>query len=127
VSPVAPAWRWAGVAAGLLVGAAIGLLGAFVQAQRLLVGSVGLPWGVALVWVALLLAVRAGAWAVGTRWAAWAVTVGWLVVSVLLSAESPSGDVAISGGGRQLTYLIGGVILASAAATMPLPRSRRAP
>jgi hypothetical protein len=41
---------------------------------------------------------------------------------VLMSAESPSGDLALSGGGRQMTYLLGGVILASAAASLPVPR-----
>ena len=67
---------------------------------------------------------RGGAWRhVGDRVPLGRVGVapGWLVVTVALSAESPSGDVALSGGGRQLTYLLGGVVLASAAASLPLP------
>ena len=121
------AWRWFGVVVLLGLGAVIGLAGSFVQAQRLLFdapwGLVSVPWGLALVWVALVAAVRGGTWAVMTRWGGWAVLLGWLTVTVVMSAESPSGDVALSGGGRQLTYLLGGVIVASAAASLPLPRN----
>ncbi|MBK9740746.1 MAG: hypothetical protein IPO93_14895 [Actinobacteria bacterium] len=59
-----------------------------------------------------------------TRWGGWAVLAGWLVATIGFSAESTSGDLALSGGTRQMTYLLGGVILGSAAATLPLPRSR---
>lgn len=118
--------RWGGALGLLLVGAVVGLAGGFVQAHRILVdspwGVVAVPWGVPLVWLALVAAVRGGVWALRTRWGGWAVAAGWLVVTVGLSAESPSGDVALSGGGRQLAYLLGGVILASAAATIALPR-----
>lgn len=121
--------RWAGAVGLLLVGALIGLAGAFVQAQRVLVdapwGVVAVPWGVPLVWVALLAAIRGGTWGIRTRWGGWAVLLGWLAITVALSAETPSGDLALSGGGRQMTYLLGGVILGSAAATLPLPRSGR--
>ena len=119
--------RWVGAGLLVLLGSVIGLAGAFVQAQRLLLdlpwGTTAVPWGVPLVWLALVVAVRGGVWAIRTRWGGWAVALGWLVVTVLLSAESPSGDVALSGGGRQFVYLLGGVILASAAASMALPRS----
>jgi hypothetical protein len=128
--------HWIGVALLLALGLLVGLTGAFVQAQRALVetpwGTVTVPWGVLVVWVALIAAIRGGVWAVGTRWGGWAVMIGWLVTTVALSAETASGDVALSGGGRQLTYLLGGVVIGSAAASLPLPRSaprnqRRAP
>ena len=119
--------RVVGLIALLLLGAVIGIAGAFVQAQRVLVdlpwGGVVIPWGVPLVWVALVAAVRAGAWWLGTRWGSWSVLAGWLVATVALSAESPSGDLALSGGSRQLTYLLGGVIIGSAAATLRVPRA----
>lgn len=115
----------------LVLGLVIGLAGAFVQAQRVLVstpwGEVAVPWGIPVVWLALIAAIRGGTWAIGTRWGGWMVLLGWLAVTVALSAESPSGDVALSGGGRQLTYLLGGVVLASAAASLPLPRGPRNP
>lgn len=118
--------RIAGVLALLVAGAAMGVLGAFVQAHRGLVdlpwGSLAVPWGVALALIALLAGIRGGAWATGSRWGAWAVLGGWLAATVAMSAESPSGDLALSGGGRQLAYLLGGVIMGSAAATLRVPR-----
>jgi hypothetical protein len=115
----------------VLLGVLIGTLGAFVQAARWVVdtpwGTWSIPWGVVLVWAVLLCAIRAGTWLIRTRWGSWAVLLGWLAATVALSTESPSGDLALSGGGRQMTYLIGGVILGSAAATFPLPASARGP
>ena len=110
----------------LLLGLVIGVAGAFIQAQRLVLdtpwGVVSIPWGVPVVWVGLVIVIRGGVWALGSRWGGWAVAGGWLVATIALSAESPSGDVALSGGGRQFVYLLGGVILASAAASISLPR-----
>lgn len=116
--------RWAG-AAGLFVGGAlIGLVGAFVQAHRTLAdfywGTVTVPWGLVLVWVVLVAVIRGGAWALHSRWGSWSVLAGWLVLTIVMAAESPSGDMALSGGNRQMTYLLGGVILGSAAATLPV-------
>lgn len=115
---------------GLVVlGLVLGLAGAFVQAQRTVLdapwGLVILPWGVVMAWVALLSAIRAGAWAMRSRRGSWAVLVGWLVATVAMSAESPSGDLALSGGTRQMVYLLGGVVIGSAAATLPLPAAER--
>lgn len=122
--------RWLLAIALLGLGALVGLTGAFVQAQRAVIttpwGLLTLPWGVPLVWIALVSAVRGGAWALTSRWGGWAVALGWLAVTVTASAESPSGDLALSGGGRQMTYLLGGVVLASAAASLPVPGTRRA-
>lgn len=124
--------RWAGVAGLALLGALIGLAGAFVQAQRTTTGfywgTVTVPWGLILVWIVLVAAIRGGAWALHSRWGSWAVLAGWLVLTIVMAAESPSGDMALSGGGRQMTYLLGGVIVGSAAATLPVrsgtPRAR---
>ena len=119
--------RALGLLLALIVGLTVGLAGAFVQAQRLLAdspwGVVPIPWGVLLVWIALVAAIRGATWGLGTRWAGWVVFTGWLMSTVALSADSPSGDVALSGGGRQMTYLLAGVVIASAAASLPLPRS----
>jgi hypothetical protein len=119
-------------ALGLIaLGVLIGTLGAFVQAARWILEHSGsitvIPWGVAFVWMTLVLAVRAGTWLLGTRWGSWAVLLGWLGATIVFAAESPSGDLALSEGTRQMTYLVGGVILGSMASTFPLPVSYRRP
>jgi hypothetical protein len=115
---------------GLILGLLIGLLGAFVQAMRYVWdspwGYVVIPWGTLLVLLVLVLTVRGSAWLAMTRWSAWAAFLGWLAMTIVLSSESPGGSVALSGGGRQLFYLIGGVVLATATATIPVPLRRRA-
>lgn len=117
---------WVGIVLLIAGGFVLGVIGAFVQAHRAVVeapwGVLVVPWGVPLVWLALIMAIRGGVWLLHTRGGGWSVVVGWIGATVLMSAETSSGDLALSGGGRQLTYLIGGVILASAAASLPLPR-----
>jgi sulfite exporter TauE/SafE len=129
VTPPAPWLRWLGVLLLALLGALIGVLGAFVQAERALIdvpwGVLTVPWGVILVWAALIAAIRGGAWAIATRWGSWAVLAGWIGATIAMSAESGSGDLALSGGGRQLTYLMVGVIAGSTAASLPLPRASK--
>jgi hypothetical protein len=58
--------------------------------------------------------------ATGTRWAAWLFFTGWLASTVFLAADSPSGDLAISSGARQVVYLFGGIVLGASAATLPV-------
>lgn len=106
-----------------MVGAVIGLIGAFVQADRLLIGTVAIPWGTVLVLVVLVLVTRGGVWLLVSRWGGFAVLLGWLSLTIVMSADSPSGDLALSAGGRQMAYLVGGVIVATAATTVPaMPR-----
>jgi len=116
---------------GLLVGIVVGVLGAYVLAMRYVWdspwGVVVIPWGALLVMLVLVLTVRGAAWLAMTRWAGWAAFLGWLAMTILLSSESPGGSVALSGGGRQMFYLIGGVVLAAATATIPVPLRRAAP
>ncbi len=116
---------------GLLAGIVIGILGGYVQAMRYVWespwGYVVIPWGALLALLVLVLTVRGAAWLAMTRWSAWAAFIGWLAMTVLLSSESPGGSIALSGGGRQLFYLIGGVVLAAATATIPVPLRRAAP
>ncbi|MDA3022102.1 MAG: DUF6113 family protein [Actinomycetota bacterium] len=116
------------LAALFVIGLATGLLGAFVQANRLVTtwpwGQLVVPWGVALVVLLLLILIRGGAWLVRSRLGAWAVLTGWLSGTILMSTQSPSGDLALAGGTQQWVYLLGGVILGSAAATFPVIESQ---
>ena len=108
----------------VVVGLAVGIIGSFLQATREIVtmpwGQLVVPWGMIAVVVTVIIVIRGGAWLVRSRTGGWAVFAGWLVATIVMSAESPSGDLAISGGGRQMTYLLGGVILGAAAATFPI-------
>jgi hypothetical protein len=106
------------------MGMVVGVSGAFMQAQRVIIELfdryVILPWGL-LIMLALLIALtRLATLAARSRWGAWLFLSGWLGVTVLLAAESPSGDIAVSSGGRQLVYLFGGVIICVAIATFPV-------
>lgn len=103
----------------LAIGIVVGLAGAFVQASRVIIGPVVVPWGTVLVLIVVVLAVRGAVWGFGSRAGGWLLFGGWLLATVGLAAESPSGDLAISAGGRQWAYLLGGVILGAAAASVP--------
>ncbi|MGI9197654.1 MAG: DUF6113 family protein [Candidatus Nanopelagicales bacterium] len=111
----------------LVAGLVVGTLGAFFQAVRVLVGGVTIPWGMVLALAALLLLIRGVIEAADTRWTGWALFFGWLATTVAFSAQLPSGGLVISAGSRQMAYLVGGVVLGAAAATVPpISRLRRA-
>ncbi len=104
----------------------IGVAGAFLQGSRFRVGGVTVPWGLAVALIALLVLVRAGIEVTRSRWGGWIVLLVWIVATVAFAAELPSGDLVISAGGRQMAYLLGGVIVGAAAATVPpVDRLRR--
>lgn len=109
-----------------VVGFLVGLTGGFVQAHRSIWLFDGrylvIPWGVIIVLVVLVIAIRGMAKVSGLRAAGWLVLAGWLAATVLLALESPSGDIAVSSGLRQWGYLLGGVIIGSMTATLP-PRA----
>lgn len=108
----------------LAAGLVIGLIGAFVQADRFILtvpwGLLVVPWGMVVVIVILAIAIRGGAWLVGNRWGAMTLFFGWILATIVMAGESPSGDLALSGGGRQWVYLLGGVVIGAAASTFPV-------
>jgi len=114
---------------GLLVGGiTFGVIGAFTQAYRLVFAwngnTVVIPWGVVVTLVFLFAFVRGAAWLVRTRWAGASLFVGWIVATLFMAVESSSGDLALSGGGRQMAYLFAGAVIGAASATFPLRESR---
>ncbi len=108
----------------IAVGLLVGLIGAFIQADRFVInvpwGLLVVPWGMVVVIVVLALVIRGGAWLVMSRWGAMAVFLGWILATIVMAGESPSGDLALSGGGRQWVYLLGGVVIGAAATTFPV-------
>lgn len=119
-------WHWVRVVALLVIGMAIGCLGAFVQEETLTLdvrwGTLMIPWGMLLVWATLASSIRAGAWGSRTRMGAWAILVGWIFATIVFSAENASGGLVITSGVREAVYVIGGVILGAFAATLPVRR-----
>jgi hypothetical protein len=115
--------RVAGYLACLAAGVVIGAVGAFLQGARWIIADVAIPWGLVLALIALI---RAAVDLTGSRWGGWIVLLAWIAVTVAFAAELPSGDLVISAGGRQMAYLVGGVIVGAAAATVPsVERLRR--
>ena len=114
-----------------LVGVLVGLIGAFVQADRLVLsmpwGLLVIPWGMVFVILVLVSAIRGATWLLESRWGGSVLLGGWIASTIVMAAESPSGDLALSGGGRQWVYLLGGVILGAAAATFPVIHERQDP
>ena len=108
----------------IAVGLLVGLIGAFLQANRFVInvpwGLLVVPWGMVFVIAVLAFAIRGGAGFVMSRWGAMALFMGWILATIVMAGESPSGDLALSGGGRQWVYLLGGVVLGAAATTFPV-------
>jgi len=112
----------------LIIGLAAGIVGAFLQAARLLVGGWTIPWGLLVTLVALVVLIRGVLEVTSSRWGGWLVFAGWLIATIIFAAEMPSGAVVISAGDRQMAYLVAGVIVGAAAATIPpLQRLRSGP
>lgn len=107
-----------------IVGLVLGVIGGFVQAVRSVVdtpwGAWPIPWGAVLVLIVLVLAIRGAAWWVHARLGGWLLFAGWIVTTIAMALETPSGDTAISAGGRQWAYLLIGVVAGAACATFPV-------
>ncbi|MDZ7578417.1 MAG: DUF6113 family protein [Candidatus Nanopelagicales bacterium] len=102
-----------------LGGAALGLLGGFVQAIGVNLSGVQIPVGLVLVLAALVATQRAlvHSWESRTPAAAWFV--GWIVMTLVLALPLPGGNVVIAEGAVPIVYLFGGAVLGAAAASLP--------
>jgi hypothetical protein len=109
--------------AGLLVGGLVlGLIAVVVYAERRVVGDRSLPWGLALVIIAVPTCVRGAAWLVGSRRGAVVVALGWLLPTLTFSVQGPGGDVLLPAGWRTNWYLGAAGLLVLLAVLLPLPR-----
>lgn len=125
-SPACDRVRVLGLIGCVAAGLVIGIVGAFLQGARLVIAGTVIPWGLVVSLIALVVLVRAAVDLTGLRWGGWLLLLAWIGVTVAFAAELPSGDLVISAGGRQMAYLLGGVIVGAAAATVPaIERLRR--
>lgn len=102
-----------------LGGAALGLVGGFLQAVDVTIGSIALPFWAVVALAAMLVTTRAITTSYGSRKPAVTWFVGWLIVTLLLAMTLPGGDQVISDGTVQLLYVFGGVVLGSAFVSIP--------
>jgi hypothetical protein len=105
---------------GILIGgAALGLVGAFLQAVEVSVGPLTIPFWTVIVLAAMLSTARAITINYGSRKPAIAWFVGWISVTLLLSMPLPSGDQVVSDGIAQMIYVFGGAVLGAAFVSLP--------
>lgn len=107
-------------AALLVLGLFLGFVGALVQAWQAWVGPALIPVGTLMVLACLVPVSRACAWWVDSRWGAISFSVGWLAATLMMSTQTPGGDLVLSAGTRQIAYLMGGTMLLAAACGYPL-------
>ncbi len=117
-------WQWGRLVLLLLVGVAIGVLGAFVQDSSFTLptrfADVTVPWGIVLVLAAYLSMVRAGAWSTRTRIGAGAVVVGWIIATFSLVFPSSTGDMLVTVNAHDAVYVIAGLVLGVVASALPV-------
>jgi hypothetical protein len=106
--------------AALALGLLLGLAGAVAQWWTLDIASVGLPVGAILGVLTAAYVARACAWWVGSRAGAVAFSVGWLAATLMMGSTSPSGDLVLSSGTRQVAYLVLGSMVLAACCGFPL-------
>jgi hypothetical protein len=104
----------------LLAGLLVGAVAAMVQSVTTQVGGVTLPTGAVLSLLAIVPMARAGAWWADSRAGAVAFSLGWLIATLAMGAPTPSGDLVLTSGTRQVSYLVGGSLLLAAACGFPL-------
>ncbi len=104
----------------LLAGIALGVVTAMVQTWTVRVGGMHLPVGAVAGVVTIVLMARACAWWVRSRRGAVAMALGWLGATLVMGTTSSRGDLVISGGNRQVGYLLAGSVLLAAASAFPL-------
>ncbi|MFG2697000.1 DUF6113 family protein [Kitasatospora sp. NPDC048407] len=104
--------RIAAYAVLFLLGAAVSVCGAFVQA-------LWAPVGVLLALLACAGLFYGGLRATGTKLGAGAPLAGWFVVLAVLLAPRPEGDLVLSATATAYAYLFGGSVLGVVCATLP--------
>lgn len=104
-----------------LLGVLLGLVGSVVASGRITIGSVLVPWGVALMLVVLPVVVRGCIWQSGSRSAGTAIAAGWLLSTAAVLTFAPGDDVLLPDLPRSWAYIVGGAVLMLVAIVWRLP------
>jgi hypothetical protein len=107
------------VGGGLLSGVMLGMGGAFVQADRVRVSGVLIPYGLVLALACALLWQLWFGRDTQDRLATVSVAVAWVVTTVKLGMGSSGGDVALPANGRVTAYLLAGAVVVTVGAILP--------
>lgn len=105
----------------VLLGAVLGVLGAFLTPAGPRVGGFLLSLGVGLALVGNLVAGTLGLRAVGSRLGAGAPLIAWLVVVLPFGSVTPAGGVVLSGTPRSIVFLLVGALAGTVPATLGRP------
>jgi hypothetical protein len=105
-----------------ITGLLISLVAGFAHADRITIFGISIPFGLVL---ALGICILALLWLnrqFQTRLAGTTFAVVWVLVTLRMGIESPSGDLVLSATWYSTVYLVGGAILLSMAAVLPVMR-----
>jgi hypothetical protein len=111
--------RFSNLLVGLFVGLILGIPCAFIQADRIRIGSQVVPYGAVL---ALVLIVVGQLWLARTsqsRFSAIGVGLGWVLATVLLGKPFGSFEAIIFSAWWSKIYVIGGAIVIGCTSTLP--------
>lgn len=96
-----------------LFGVVSGTLGAFhYELLDVALGSGRIPFGAAILAIAVGVACWLAGRAMTTRLGAVLLGIGWLAVTILFATQRPEGDLAVTGTAPGYVYLYGGLMLA---------------
>jgi len=105
----------------LLLGAVLGVFGAFLSPAGPRIGGVLLPVGLVVAVVGNLAAGVLGLHSIGTRLGAAAPAIGWLTVVLPMGSTTPAGDLVLTGSLRSIAFLLLGSLAGAAVPTLGRP------
>lgn len=104
---------------GALAGVVVGVVAAFVRADRIRIAGTMVPYGILL---ALSAVVVVQLWLTRrfqTRWLSIGFALGWVAVTIVLGAANGTGDLVIPNSAGSAAYVVIGAIVVSMCAAIP--------
>ena len=106
--------------AGIAAGVAVGISGAFVQADRIHVAGHWIVYGVALAATTLLLTALSIARYFQSRLASLGTAIGWVAGTVVAALPTASDDMVLSSRTSTTVYALVGAVVAAMSASLPV-------